>query len=86
MVEEDARKGIRAVRFHTRRGGAHPLRLRILICDTGTRLLREKDAEIRILRDVNTPLFERLKGTLPDVLQRCCQFVFEQDQQAGPLD
>jgi galactokinase len=49
-------------------------------CDEGTRLLREKDAEIRTLRDVNTPLFERLKGGLPDVLRRRCQFVFEENQ------
>jgi galactokinase len=29
---------------------------------------------------VNTPLFERLKGGLPDVLRRRCQFVFEENQ------
>ena len=49
-------------------------------CDDGTRLLREQDPEIRTLRDVNTPLFERLKGSLPDVLRRRCQFVFEENQ------
>jgi galactokinase len=49
-------------------------------CDEGTRLLREKDPEIRTLRDVNTPLFERLKGGLPDVLRKRCQFVFEENQ------
>jgi galactokinase len=49
-------------------------------CDEGTRLLREQDPEIRTLRDVNTPLFERLKGHLPEVLQRRCRFVFEENQ------
>jgi galactokinase len=49
-------------------------------CDEGTRLLREKDPEIRTLRDVNTPLFERLKGGLPNVLRKRCQFVFEENQ------
>ena len=49
-------------------------------CDEGTRLLREQDPSIRTLRDVNTPLFERLKGTLPEVLQRRCRFVFEENQ------
>jgi galactokinase len=49
-------------------------------CDEGTRLLREKDPEIRTLRDVNTPLFERLKGGLPDVLRKRCQFIFEENQ------
>jgi galactokinase len=49
-------------------------------CDEGTRLLREQDPEIRTLRDVNTPLFERLKGRLPDVLRKRCQFVFEENQ------
>ncbi len=49
-------------------------------CDEGTRLLREQDPGIRTLRDVNTPLFERLKDRLPEVLQRRCRFVFEENQ------
>ena len=49
-------------------------------CDEGTRLLREQDPSIRTLRDVNTPLFERLKGALPEVLRRRCRFVFEENQ------
>ncbi len=49
-------------------------------CDEGTRLLREQAPEIRTLRDVNTPLFERVKDALPDVLRRRCQFVFEENQ------
>jgi galactokinase len=49
-------------------------------CDEGTRLLRQKDPEIRTLRDVNTPLFDRLKGGLPEVLRKRCQFVFEENQ------
>ena len=49
-------------------------------CDEGTRLLREKDPSIRTLRDVNTPLFERLKKCLPVTLRRRCQFVFEENQ------
>ena len=49
-------------------------------CDEGTRLLREKAPEIRTLRDVNTPLFERIKGTLPDLLRKRCQFIFEENQ------
>ncbi len=52
-------------------------------CDEGTRLLREKDPSIRTLRDVNTPLFERLKGGLPDLLRRRCQFVFEENQRVA---
>jgi galactokinase len=46
-------------------------------------LLREQAPEIRTLRDVNTPLFERLKGKLPDVLRRRCQFVFEENQRVA---
>ena len=49
-------------------------------CDEATRLLREMAPEIRTLRDVNTPLFERLKGKLPDMLRRRGQFIFEENQ------
>jgi galactokinase len=49
-------------------------------CDEGTRLLREQDPQIRTLRDVNTPLFERLKGRLPEVLRRRCLFIIEENQ------
>ncbi len=49
-------------------------------CEEGTRLLQAQDPSIRTLRDVNTPLFERLKGSLPDVLRRRCQFIFEENQ------
>ena len=49
-------------------------------CDEGTRLLAAQDSSIRTLRDVNTPLFERLKGALPEVLRKRCQFVFEENQ------
>jgi len=49
-------------------------------CEEGTRLLQAQDPSIRTLRDVNTPLFERLKGALPDVLRRRCQFIFEENQ------
>jgi galactokinase len=49
-------------------------------CDEGTALLRQQDAEIRTLRDVNTPLFERLKEALPKVLQQRCRFVVEENQ------
>jgi galactokinase len=49
-------------------------------CDEGTRLLREKAPEIRTLRDVNTPLFDRIKAALPEVLRKRCQFVFEENQ------
>jgi galactokinase len=49
-------------------------------CDEGTRLLRERDPSIRTLRDVNTPLFERLQGSLPELLRRRCRFVFEENQ------
>ncbi|MGA2977825.1 MAG: galactokinase [Spirochaetia bacterium] len=49
-------------------------------CDEGTRLLQEQAPEIRTLCDVTSPLFERLKGALPDVLRRRCQFVFEENQ------
>jgi galactokinase len=52
-------------------------------CDEGTRLLRAQDPRIRTLRDVNTPLFERLKGALPEVLQRRCRFVFEENQRVA---
>jgi galactokinase len=52
-------------------------------CDEGTRLLRAKDPSIRTLRDVNTPLFDRLKGGLPDVLRRRCQFVVEENQRVA---
>ncbi len=49
-------------------------------CDEGTRLLRERDPGIRTLRDVNTPLFRRLSGALPEVLRRRCQFIVEENQ------
>jgi galactokinase len=49
-------------------------------CDEGTRLLREREPEIRTLRDVNTPLFERLKACLPETLRKRCRFVFEENQ------
>jgi galactokinase len=49
-------------------------------CDEGTRLLAAQDSSIRTLRDVNTPLFERLQGALPEVLRKRCQFVFEENQ------
>jgi galactokinase len=49
-------------------------------CEEGTRLLAARDPSIRTLRDVNTPMFERLKGFLPDVLRRRCQFIFEENQ------
>jgi galactokinase len=52
-------------------------------CDEGTRLLRERDPRVRTLRDVNTPLFERLKGFLPEVLARRCRFVFEENQRVA---
>ncbi len=49
-------------------------------CEEGTRLLQAADPSIRTLRDVNTPLFERLKDNLPEVLRRRCQFIFEENQ------
>ncbi len=49
-------------------------------CDEGTRILKEADIGIRTLRDVNTPLFDRLKSRLPEVLRRRCQFVVEENQ------
>jgi galactokinase len=49
-------------------------------CDEGTRLLRQKAPEIRTLRDVTTPLFERLGGSLPEVLRKRCRFVSEENQ------
>ncbi len=52
-------------------------------CDEGTRLLSARDPRIRTLRDVNTPLFERLKGALPELLQRRCRFVFEENQRVA---
>lgn len=49
-------------------------------CDDGTALLREQEPEIQTLRDVNTPMFERLQDALPTVLQRRCRFVVEENQ------
>jgi galactokinase len=49
-------------------------------CDEGTRLLAAQDPSIRTLRDVNTPLFERLQDGLPELLRRRCRFVFEENQ------
>ncbi|MDD1678000.1 MAG: hypothetical protein LUO93_02290, partial [Methanomicrobiales archaeon] len=49
-------------------------------CDEGTRLLREQDSRIRTLRDVNGPIFDRLKSRLPEMLQKRCQFVFQENQ------
>jgi galactokinase len=53
---------------------------RRLECDEGTRLLREQDSRIRTLRDVNDPMFDRLKSKLPETLQKRCQFVFQENQ------
>jgi galactokinase len=49
-------------------------------CEEGTRLLAAQDPSIRTLRDVNTPLFERLKEALPETLRKRCQFIFEENQ------
>jgi galactokinase len=49
-------------------------------CDEGTRLLKAMDGEIRTLRDVNSSLFERLGRGLPELLQRRCRFIFEENQ------
>ncbi len=49
-------------------------------CDEGTRLLREEEPGIRTLRDVSTPLFDRLKPGLPEVLRKRCQFIVEENQ------
>jgi galactokinase len=49
-------------------------------CDQGTALLREQEPEIRTLRDVNTPMFESLKNALPELLQRRCRFIVEENQ------
>jgi galactokinase len=49
-------------------------------CDEGARLLREQEPSIRTLRDVTTPLFERLKGPLPDIPRRRAQFIVEENQ------
>ncbi len=49
-------------------------------CEQGTRLLQAAEPSIRTLRDVSTPLFERLKAGLPEVLRRRCQFIFEENQ------
>ena len=53
---------------------------RRLECDEGTRLLREQDGSIRTLRDVNSPMFDRLKSQLPELLQKRCRFIFEENQ------
>jgi galactokinase len=49
-------------------------------CDDGTAMLRERNPEILTLRDVNTPLLERLKDVLPKVNQQRCRFVVEENQ------
>jgi galactokinase len=49
-------------------------------CEEGTRLLQARDPSIRTLRDVNTPLYERLKAGLPELLARRCQFIIEENQ------
>jgi galactokinase len=46
----------------------------------GTRILRERDPQILALRDVNSPLFERLKDSLPDTIRRRTQFIVEENQ------
>ncbi len=49
-------------------------------CEEGTRLLQAQDPSIRTLRDVNRPLFARLKHHLPETLRKRCQFIFEENQ------
>ena len=48
--------------------------------EEGTRILRGLDPEILTLRDVNTPLFERLEGSLPETIRRRCRFIVEENQ------
>ena len=48
-------------------------------CDEGTRLLSQREPEIRTLRDVSAPVFARLKDTLPEPLRRRCQFIVEEN-------
>ena len=59
-------------------GSAYALRRQE--CDEGARLLREQDPSIVTLRDVSTPLFQRLKGPLPDIPRRRAQFIVEENQ------
>jgi galactokinase len=49
-------------------------------CDEGTRLLRERDPAIRTLRDVSSPLFDRLADALPEIPRRRCRFIVEENQ------
>jgi galactokinase len=46
----------------------------------GTKLLRKLNPGIIALRDVNSPLFEELKGSLPDTIRKRSQFIVEENQ------
>jgi galactokinase len=49
-------------------------------CEEGTETLRGLNPEILTLRDVNTPMFERLKDALPETIGRRCRFIVEENQ------
>jgi galactokinase len=49
-------------------------------CEEGTRLLQALDPSIRTLRDLSSPRFERLAGSLPELLARRCRFIVEENQ------
>jgi galactokinase len=48
-------------------------------CDEGTRLLSQREPEIRTLRDVSAPVLERLEDALPEPLRKRCRFIVEEN-------
>jgi galactokinase len=49
-------------------------------CEEGARILSSMDANVRTLRDVNTPLFEFHKQSLPETIRKRSRFIVEENQ------
>lgn len=49
-------------------------------CEEGTAILKKQNDEVQTLRDVNSPMFDRFKSYLPEVIARRCQFIVEENQ------
>jgi galactokinase len=49
-------------------------------CEEGARILGSLNAGVRTLRDVNSPLFEFHKSSLPEIIRKRTRFIVEENQ------
>lgn len=49
-------------------------------CEEGARILGSLDFSVRTLRDVNSPLFESHKSSLPEIIRKRSRFIVEENQ------